>query len=118
MRIFVGGRWQAHLSRKAKIAFGLCASVFLARAGDLAAHQLPAPTPTATKASATITVSAGKPTELSFKLSTKKVAIGKVTFKVTNQGRLPHTFELYASPQGRSPTTCKGKTTPRLAPGK
>jgi uncharacterized cupredoxin-like copper-binding protein len=53
----------------------------------------------------TITVTAGKPTEFSFKLSKKTAPHGIVTFKVTNSGALPHDFKI------------GGKTTKSLTPG-
>jgi len=119
----VGRAWQAHFSKRTKIALGLCASVCLATAGDLAARGLPTQTTTTTTTAAkavatTVIVTAGKPSELAFKLSTKKVPPGTVTFKVTNLGRLPHTFEICSSPKGGAANTCKGKLTPVLAQGK
>ena len=42
----------------------------------------------------TVTVTAGKPSEFSFKLSTKTVPAGTVTFVVTNSGALPHDFSI------------------------
>jgi uncharacterized cupredoxin-like copper-binding protein len=52
-----------------------------------------------------VTVTAGKPTEFSFKLSTKTVKHGAVTFNVTNGGSLPHDFSI------------SGKKTKLLSPG-
>jgi uncharacterized cupredoxin-like copper-binding protein len=54
----------------------------------------------------TVTVTAGKPSELKFTLSTKSVAKGTVTFKVTNKGKSPHDFKI------------SGKKTATLTPGK
>ena len=62
--------------------------------------------PASARSSATITVTAGKPAELKFTLSTKSVKAGKVTFKVTNKGTLEHDFKI------------GGKVTPKLKPGK
>jgi uncharacterized cupredoxin-like copper-binding protein len=53
----------------------------------------------------TVTVTAGKPSEFSFKLSTKTVTHGSVTFNVTNSGALPHDFSI------------GGKTTRLITPG-
>jgi uncharacterized cupredoxin-like copper-binding protein len=53
-----------------------------------------------------VTVTAGKPSELRFKLSTKSVKPGKVTFAVTNAGKTSHDFAI------------AGKKTPLLSPGK
>jgi mono/diheme cytochrome c family protein len=67
----------------------------------------------------TITVTAGKPSELSFKLSkSSNVTPGLVVFKVTNGGKLTHVFKICTrvatSTAGNS---CTGKVTKRLAPG-
>ena len=48
----------------------------------------------------TVTVTAGKPTEFGFRLSTKTVKHGAVTFKVTNSGSIPHDFKICSSPKG------------------
>jgi uncharacterized cupredoxin-like copper-binding protein len=54
-----------------------------------------------------ITVTAGKPSELAFKLSkSSMVPSGTVTFKVTNKGNLPHDFKVGT------------KKTAMLSPGK
>ena len=58
-----------------------------------------APAPSAT----TVTVTA---TEFKFKLSTSSAKAGKVTFKLTNKGKLPHDFKI------------AGKKTPVIKPGK
>ncbi len=63
----------------------------------LAAHARPAGT--------TVSVTAGKPTELSFTLSAKSVPHGTVTFNVVNKGVLAHDFSI------------NGKTTPLLKTG-
>lgn len=52
-----------------------------------------------------VTVTAGKPSEFSFKLSTKTVKHGAVTFTVTDSGALPHDFQI------------AGKKTKLLTPG-
>jgi uncharacterized cupredoxin-like copper-binding protein len=67
-----------------------------------------------------VTVTAGKPSELAFKLSKSSlIPVGTVTFKVTNQGLVGHTFEICTSPSANSkPNSCKGKVTPMLQPGK
>jgi nitrite reductase (NO-forming) len=53
-----------------------------------------------------VKVTAGKPSELAFKLSSKAVPKGKVIFKVTNAGKSEHDFKI------------GGKKTPLLRPGK
>ena len=56
-------------------------------------------------ASATITVTAGKPKELSFTLSTKKISAGTTIFKITNKGKLAHTFKVCTKASGN----CEGQ---------
>jgi uncharacterized cupredoxin-like copper-binding protein len=79
-----------------------------------------APAKTATRAvTSTIIVTAGKPSEFAFKLSKRQVPAGTVIFKVTNSGKVPHTFEVCSSAAGTTkPNTCKGRVTKSLAPGK
>jgi uncharacterized cupredoxin-like copper-binding protein len=70
------------------------------------------------RTTAAVTVTAGKPSEFSFKLSTKKFAHGAVTFTVTNGGTVPHDFKVCSAPTTKAPTdTCKGKGTPLITPG-
>jgi uncharacterized cupredoxin-like copper-binding protein len=67
----------------------------------------------------TVTVTAGKPSELAFKLSTYSVPAGKVTFMVTNKGQIGHTFEICTKPSKNSTAnTCKGMATKTLNAGK
>jgi uncharacterized cupredoxin-like copper-binding protein len=54
---------------------------------------------------AVVEVIAGKPSEFHFTLSKQKVRQGVVTFQVTNEGKLPHDFEI------------AGKKTKLLSPG-
>jgi uncharacterized cupredoxin-like copper-binding protein len=77
---------------------GLVATGVLAWALPATAHR------TATKATV-VTVTAGKPSEFRFTLSTKTVKHGAVTFKVTGKGTLPHNFSI------------NGKTTKLLSQG-
>jgi mono/diheme cytochrome c family protein/uncharacterized cupredoxin-like copper-binding protein len=67
-----------------------------------------------------ITVTAGKPSELAFKLSKlSNIAAGPVTFKVTNTGALPHDFKLCTKAvTSDKANSCIGKVTPVLAKGK
>jgi uncharacterized cupredoxin-like copper-binding protein/cytochrome c2 len=67
-----------------------------------------------------ITVTAGKPSELGFKLSKLSlIAVGKVTFKVTNKGALSHDFKICtAIVKSAAKNSCVGKSTPLLKPGK
>jgi uncharacterized cupredoxin-like copper-binding protein len=66
-----------------------------------------------------INVTAGKPSELAFTLSKKSVpAIGTVTFKVTNAGKLVHDFKVCTKPVPNAPANaCVGKVTKMLKPG-
>lgn len=66
----------------------------------------------------TISVTAGLPHELSFKLSSSKITTATVLFKVTNKGKLAHSFKVCT----RASTTdtansCTGVSTKSLAPG-
>jgi mono/diheme cytochrome c family protein len=68
-----------------------------------------------------VTVTAGKPSELAFKLSKSSlITAGPVTFKVTNQGALTHTFKICTVVVTDATTTnsCVGKVTPVLQKGK
>jgi len=70
------------------------------------------------RAAATVSVIAGKPTEFGYKLSTKTVPHGAVTFTVTNSGAIPHTFKLCSAPaKSSAANTCAGKSTPQINPG-
>ena len=69
----------------------------------------------------TITVTAGKPSELAFKLSkTSMVTPGTITFKVTNQGVAFHDFRICSAPVASASlvkNSCAGKTTKTLHHG-
>jgi uncharacterized cupredoxin-like copper-binding protein len=60
----------------------------------------------ATAASSRVTVTAGKPSEFKFTLSSSSVKAGAVTFMVTNKGKLSHDFNI------------AGKTSHMVMPGK
>jgi uncharacterized cupredoxin-like copper-binding protein len=68
-----------------------------------------------------ITVTAGKPSELAFKLSkTSSVPAGTVTFKVTNMGVAFHNFKICTIPvptPNGAQNSCPGKSTPTLKHG-
>jgi uncharacterized cupredoxin-like copper-binding protein len=81
------------------------------------AWALPATAHHAAAKGTTVSVIAGKPSEFSFKLSTKTVPHGAVTFKVTNGGTLPHDFKVCASSKGGTALTCTGKGTVVISPG-
>jgi mono/diheme cytochrome c family protein len=67
----------------------------------------------------TVTVTAGKPSELSFKLSkSSNIAPGLVVFKVTNSGQLTHDFKICTRvATSTAASSCTGKVTKRLKPG-
>jgi uncharacterized cupredoxin-like copper-binding protein len=66
----------------------------------------------------TVTVTAGKPTEFGFKLSTKTVTHGSVTFSVKNSGTVPHDFKVCsAAVKSDAANSCKGHGTAMLSPG-
>jgi uncharacterized cupredoxin-like copper-binding protein len=56
-------------------------------------------------AASSVSVTAGKPSEYKFTLSSSSVKAGSVTFKVTNKGKIPHDFSI------------GGKKTATLKPG-
>ena len=81
----------------------LAVFVVLPTVGQAAATKTAA-TPT------TITVMAGKPSELAFKLSKfSNVPAGTVVFKVTNAGKIAHTFAICLKATTTAPNACVGK---------
>ena len=63
-------------------------------------------------------VTAGKPSEFGFKLTTKTVKLGTVVFAVKNGGAIPHTFKVCSTPRTNdTPNACTGKVTKLLSPG-
>jgi mono/diheme cytochrome c family protein len=105
----------------ASSVFGVgCAGLAAALLGfqaDSAAGQVQSPS----GATATIvTVTAGKPTEFAFKVSkSSSITPGVVTFKVTNEGALTHTFKICTSVVTSAvKNACVGRVTPVLKPGK
>ena len=82
-------------------------ALFFAMAATAAlAWSLPAVAHTSSVKATTVKVTAGKPSEFKFKLSTSTVNHGAVTFVVTNSGALPHDFSI------------NKKKTALLSPGK
>jgi uncharacterized cupredoxin-like copper-binding protein len=103
-----------------RLAFPVAASVACLTAGLVwALFAVPAaPGKTSRPTAKTVVVTMGKPSEFSFTLSTRQVVAGTVVFKVTNRGKVPHTFEVCSSPSGSSKANaCKGKVTTSLKPG-
>jgi uncharacterized cupredoxin-like copper-binding protein len=107
-----------HRSTVAFCVFGVgCAGLMAALLGfqaDSAAGQVKA-----TKATV-VTVTAGKPSELAFKLSkVSNIAAGTVTFKVTNTGALSHDFKICTKAvTSDKASSCTGKVTALIAKGK
>ena len=78
-----------------------------------------APARTSVLRATVVTVTAGKPKELSFTLSTRAaLPLGTVTFNVTNRGKIAHQFTVCSYPSsGAFGSACTGKGTKTLAPG-
>jgi len=94
----------------------LFASIGLAATVAALAWALPASANSHAAKATVVTVTAGKPTEFGFKLSTKSVKAGAVTFKVTNGGAIPHDFTI-CTKAGTGNTCTVGKKTPMLSGG-
>ena len=88
----------------------------------------PTPTPIVTPPATIVTVTAGRPSPFRFRLSSRIVANGSVTFKVKNppSSMLPYNFEVCSTPLAASaigepaadlPNSCAGLVTPVLRPG-
>jgi mono/diheme cytochrome c family protein len=65
-----------------------------------------------------VKVTVGKAREMAFTLTPSKVSAGTVTFEVTNDGKLPHAFQVCSSPLRGRVATCGGPKTAIIAPGK
>jgi uncharacterized cupredoxin-like copper-binding protein len=102
------------------LAVGLLAALGTASA-PAAVKSAAAVKPAANPKVTVITVTAGKPSELAFKLSkTSMVPAGAVTFKVTNMGVAFHNFKLCAKPVASADAAtnaCTGKATAILKHG-
>lgn len=105
---------------------GVCTAVGLLAAALGAGAPAAVKQPGAAKATASpkvtvITVTAGKPSELAFKLSkTSMVPTGTVSFKVTNLGVAFHNFKVCTIPvpsASGAKNICIGKATPVLKKG-
>jgi uncharacterized cupredoxin-like copper-binding protein len=110
------------MARKSLLSVGivsvLCSGVLLSilATGAFGAHNR-----VGSRAAKTtvITVTAGKPSELAFKLSKfSSIPAGTVTFKVTNKGAIAHDFKICTSPAANSSkNSCTGEVTKMLKPG-
>ena len=64
-----------------------------------------------------VKVTAAKPSEFKFKLSSSKVKLGKVTFTITNSGAIVHDFKVCSvSTKNAKANTCNGKSSKKLSP--
>jgi uncharacterized cupredoxin-like copper-binding protein len=110
-------------SKTTLVVLGVCCvgllAWLLAAATGPASGQITAPKTVHTSHVATINVTAGKPSELAFKLSkTSLVPAGKVTFKVKNAGKIVHDFKICTKVvKASTANVCVGKVTKRLAAG-
>ena len=91
------------------------AAVSLAACGILAAPAMArSGATTVTK----VTVTAGKPSELKFTLSTSTVKRGVIKFEVTNRGSMPHNFRVCTARNKPLANSCDAGTGTRLiSPG-
>jgi len=79
---------------------------------------LPALAGSSTKKATIVKVSVTKTTEFHFVVVPKTVKHGLITFTITNNGTLPHDFELCTSNKGGTADKCVGKKVPALiSPG-
>jgi uncharacterized cupredoxin-like copper-binding protein len=100
---------------KSGMGKSLLATIGLTATVAALAWAIPASAHTNAARATVVTVTAGKPIEFGFKLSTKSVKAGAVTFKVTNGGAIPHDFTLCS--KAGTADTCAGKKTPMLSGG-
>jgi uncharacterized cupredoxin-like copper-binding protein len=103
------------------IALGLLVALGTGGTAPAAVKRPAAVKPNTSVKVSTITVTAGKPSELAFKLSkSSMVPVGTVTFKVTNMGVAFHNFKICAKPVASATDVadaCTGKATPVLKHG-
>jgi uncharacterized cupredoxin-like copper-binding protein len=107
------------------LGFALAASASAAPKSSAAVKPVPAHRANlrldAHAKAASIKVTAGKPSELSFKLSRRSsVPAGRITFKVTDLGVAFHNFKICVKPASKPasiPNSCKGKATRILKHG-
>ena len=63
-----------------------------------------------------VSVTINSSTEFHFTVKPTKVSRGVVTFKITNNGNLPHDFKVCSSNKGGTATSCNGKGTKQISP--
>src|SRR6185437_13749502 len=77
-----------------------------------------ATTPKKVKKPIAVAVTAGKPTEFSFKLSkASMIPVGPVVFNVTNKGKVAHNFKVCTAVGAKTANACAGKVTKTIKPG-
>jgi uncharacterized cupredoxin-like copper-binding protein len=92
----------------------LLAAVCVSASGLIAAPAMAGPgSATAT----TVVVTAGKPSEFRFTLSTGTVKRGLSVFKVTNHGSVPHAFKICTQRNKPVADACPGTATRLISPG-
>ena len=64
-----------------------------------------------------VTVTAGKPSEFKFTLSTSTVKRGIILFEVTNRGSVPHNFKVCTARNKPLADSCPGTGTRLITPG-
>jgi uncharacterized cupredoxin-like copper-binding protein len=103
------------------VAVGLLAAAFGTGSAPAAVKHATAAKPAASSKVTIVSVTAGKPSELAFKLSkTSMVPAGTVTFKVTNLGVAFHNFKVCTIPvpsAAGAKNVCFGKVTKVLHHG-
>jgi uncharacterized cupredoxin-like copper-binding protein len=99
-----------HLTKFRTLTFGVVTAAIAL------AFALPAFAHTASAKATVVTVTAGKPSEFKFIVSTKTFKHGVVTFKVTNKGSVPHDFKVCTSSKGGAANACAGTGTAALSP--
>jgi uncharacterized cupredoxin-like copper-binding protein len=105
-----GGSMTIRYSRILALAVAATSAALLAAVPALASAKKTVAT--------TVNVTVNKSNDFKFVLSKSTVTHGAVTFKFSNKGSLTHDFKLCSSNKGGTGTSCVGKVTPMVAPGK
>jgi len=103
------------------VAGGLLVAAFGTGSAPAAPKRAASVKPAASRKVTVITVTAGKPSELAFKLSkTSSIPAGTITFNVTDMGVAFHNFKICSVPvttAASAKNTCNGKATKILHHG-
>jgi uncharacterized cupredoxin-like copper-binding protein len=97
------------------LAAGVAAGLLI---GSPAQATAPRKVAASSPATTAVLVTAGKPTEFAFTLSKRQVPAGLVSFRVTNRGKVVHTFKICTSTTARTAIACAGAVTTTIMPGK